>query len=75
MSVKMLKNRWSTINSQLDNGIITLIEAQEKAVILLADAYDLQNNGELSADDAYKLANLIKAIEDMTASKSNDASL
>ena len=74
MSVKMLKNRWSTINSQLDNGIITLIEAQEKAVILLADAYDLQNNGELSADDAYKLANLIKAIEDMTASKSNDAS-
>ena len=60
MSVKMLKNRWSTINSQLDNGIITLIEAQEKAVILLADAYDLQNNGELSADDAYKLANLIK---------------
>ena len=75
MSVKMLKNRWSTINKQLDNGIITLIEAQEKAVILLADAYDLQNNGELSADDAYKLANLIKAIEDMTASKSNEASL
>ena len=74
MSVKMLKNRWSTINSQLDNGIITLIEAQEKAVILLADAYDLQNNGELSADDAYKLDNLIKAIEDMTASKSDDAS-
>lgn len=61
MTIKMLKNRWNTLKSQVENNSIELNDAKEKAIELLATAIDMVESNN-NADDQFVLETLIQVI-------------
>ena len=63
MTVAQLKNRYNTLKTKFKSGEISAEDAKEKAIILLADAMDLEKVVEADSEDAFKLAKITKILE------------
>ena len=65
MTVAQLKKRYNTLKAQINSGEISAEDAKDKAIILLADAMDLQNVVEANSDDAYLVARIISCLDEL----------
>ncbi|MBQ3047704.1 MAG: hypothetical protein IJD48_01670 [Clostridia bacterium] len=65
MTIAKLQNCYNTLRKQLKSGSISAEDAKEKAIVLLADALDLQKTVDANSDQAYELANLINWLDEL----------
>ena len=65
MTIAKLHKCYNTLSKQLKSGKISAELAKERAIILLADALDLQVSIKANSDEKYVLENVINWLDEI----------